>query len=33
MAIWRLQGSRGLPYSAIGTVIVAALALILPLVF
>lgn len=32
-AIWRLQGSRGLPWSAIGTVIVAALALILPLVF
>jgi len=33
MAIWRLQGSRGLPYSAIGTVLVAVLSLILPLVF
>lgn len=32
LAIWRLQGSRGLPVSAVGTVIVAVLSLVLPLV-
>ena len=32
-AIWRLQGSRGVPISAIGTVLVAVLSLVLPLVF
>lgn len=33
LAIWRLQGSRGFPLSAVGTVLVAVLSLVLPLVF
>lgn len=33
LAIWRLQGSRGLPVSAAGTALVAVLALVLPFVF
>ena len=33
LAIWRLQGSRGLPWSGIGTVVVAVVSLVLPLVF
>jgi hypothetical protein len=33
LAIWRLQGARGIPVSAIGTVLVAVLSLVLPLVF
>ncbi len=33
LAIWRLQGARGLPVSAIGTGLVAVLALVLPFVF
>lgn len=32
LAVWRLQGSRGIPSGAIGIVIIAALSLILPLV-
>ena len=31
LAVWRLQGARGLPLGAVGVVIVAALSLILPL--
>jgi len=33
LAIWRLQGSRGVPVSAAGTVLVAVLSLVLPLLF
>lgn len=33
LAIWRLQGARSVPVGAIGIVVVAALSLILPLVF
>ncbi len=32
VAVWRLQGARGFPVSAVGVVIVAALSLILPIV-
>ena len=32
VAVWRLQGARGFPASAVGVVVVAALSLILPLV-
>lgn len=32
LAVWRLQGARGIPSGAIGVVIVAALSLILPIV-
>ncbi len=31
IAVWRLQGARGIPASAIGLVVVAALSLVLPL--
>ncbi len=33
LAMWRLQGSRGMPVSAVGTVLVAVLSLVLPLIF
>jgi hypothetical protein len=33
LAIWRLQGARGLPVSAVGTGLVAVLALVLPFLF
>lgn len=33
LAVWRLQGARGAPVGAVGAVIVAALALVLPLAF
>ena len=31
LAVWRLQGGRGVPVAAIGVVVVAALSLILPI--